>query len=369
MKPHAMLGNAHPKDLLCAALSAGHPPAAASAASIACAAPDVRPRQVTCTLYSVTFLETLGGTISGATGINNRGQTVGNSFTEGNETSFATLWNGAEVTNLGALPGGDSSAATAINNAGLVVGNTSFPSAFFRPTSWTDGRPTDLGTLADSTGNALAVNNAGLIVGFSTVANNFARATLWDHGDMIDLGTLGGSFSIARGINEAGDIVGNSSPDPSDTVQHATLWSNGAVIDLGTLGGSLSDAMAINNQGQVVGWSFTSGDSELHAVLWEGGTATDLGTLGASFSLAHAINNRGQIVGTSSTADQAGHAFIWDDGVMTDLNTVLDASAEGVIIETAFAINDAGLIAGVAAATATSPGGAVLLTPTQGPCP
>lgn len=66
----------------------------------------------------------------------------------------------------------------------------------------------------------------------------------------------------------------------------------------------------------------------------------DLGTLGGTFSSANSINNRGDIVGASTTATEAFHAVVWQDGVMYDLSP----SAEGD--SQAFDINNKGEIAG-----------------------
>jgi len=76
--------------------------------------------------YTITDLGTLGGRISWPTGLNDRGQVVGWSYTADNEFARVSRqpWQNDQhghMTDLGTL-GGSSAEATAINNHGDVVG-------------------------------------------------------------------------------------------------------------------------------------------------------------------------------------------------------------------------------------------------------
>jgi probable HAF family extracellular repeat protein len=77
-----------------------------------------------------------------------------------------------------------------------------------------------------------------------------------------------------------------------------------------------------------------------HAVVWNGTTAADRGTLGGTSSWAYAINDAGQVAGGAYfPGDADGHAIQWNGSTPTDLGTL-----KGVSV--ALAINDAGQVAG-----------------------
>ncbi len=298
--------------------------------------------------YTLVNLGTLGGSTSGANGINASGQVVGISRTSGDTAERAFLWDGTAMTDLGTL-GGDFSIAVSINASGHAVGRSSMPGGAppFRAFLWNGTTMTDLGTLGGGFSIAIAINDSGQIVGSSTLVpgNTPRHAFLWADGTMTDLGTLGGSASEAFAVNASGQAVGYSDT-PGNAARHAVRWDGETIVDLGTLGGALSVATGINASGHVVGRSrLEPGDTPFHAFLWNGTTMVDLGTLGGSFSEGWAINAGGQAVGHSSTAGGAEHAFLWHAGVMYDINTLLNASSSGWTVRRAFAINDHGQIA------------------------
>ena len=146
---------------------------------------------------------------------------------------------------------------------------------------------------------------------------------------------------------------------------HAFFWDGSTLSDLGTLGGQGSIATALNDSGHVVGMSYIPGDALVsHAVLWDGSTIRDLGTLGGTEAVALDINNNGQVVGMGRTATGDKHAFLCEGNAMIDLNSVLDDSGAGWVLEEAIAINDDGVIAGSGVHNGTSR--AFVLTPIGG---
>jgi probable HAF family extracellular repeat protein len=167
---------------------------------------------------------------------------------------------------------------------------------------------------------------------------------VWSGGTVQDLGTLGGSWSAAYAISDSGKVAGTS--ETATGSFEAFTTSGGALKSLGTLGGPSSQGFAINNAGEVAGAAQTAG-GYYHAFTWSGMSLLDLGTLGGTQSYAYGLNNDGDVVGYSYTAQGERHAFLYSNGVMLDLNNLLPILG-GWTITDAFAINDAGFIAGAA---------------------
>ncbi|MGH9454436.1 MAG: hypothetical protein ACRD2O_10765, partial [Terriglobia bacterium] len=126
-------------------------------------------------------LQDLGGTGSNlAYVINSRGQIAGQVGTADGTTFYSAVWlNGADgaVTSLGVLPGDLAGFATGLNNRGQVVGND-FNSSFdwTHGFIWQDGVMTDLNTLIPEDSNlsiisASNINDRGQISGMGTVVS------------------------------------------------------------------------------------------------------------------------------------------------------------------------------------------------------
>lgn len=194
------------------------------------------------------------------------------------------------------------------------------------------------------------LNDRGQVAGFTAIADGRHAAVFTVGGGVDVLGTLGGHTSVAYGINNAGQVTGTSYTGAGTTL-HAFLFSGGAMQDLGTLGGSMAIAYAINAAGQVAGTSY-NGSQVQRAFLQEAGTWQDLGVLGDPLSSltsgAADINAAGQVVGTSRTAGSRLHAFLYSGGTMQDLGTLGGARSN------AYGINDAGLVVGSSATSATT---------------
>ena len=148
------------------------------------------------TRYSVTSLGTLGGTVSTAYGINNRGWVTGAANLTGDQNEHPFLWRDGIMSDLGTAGGPNGSAGFPIkNNRGLVVGfaQTSTPDPLgenwtlycnlgdtlpcagtdlvLPGFAWQDGVKRLMPTLGGNNGYATGANNRGQVVGFAETAN------------------------------------------------------------------------------------------------------------------------------------------------------------------------------------------------------
>jgi probable HAF family extracellular repeat protein len=166
--------------------------------------------------YDVTVLGSLGGSSSGAWAINDSGQAAGYSYTAGNASLQAVVWNGAAPTVLGSL-GGTYNGASAINNSGQVAGYSwTAGNASQQAVVWNGTAPTVLGSLGGTNSSAAAINDSGQVVGYSTTTTG-QFGTIWNGTTAININTLltsdpSGILLLAlTGINSFGQIVGYGS--------------------------------------------------------------------------------------------------------------------------------------------------------------
>lgn len=319
-----------------------------------------------------------GPTVSNGGAISANGHYVVGSSTDGmiDPASGIPIFRAArfaqgKVTDLGTL-GGALSNASDVNNRGQVVGmaQNAIPDPFsgnrmgFPTTTrdraflWQHGVMQDIGTLGGNDAEADFINERGQIVGdafTTTVANPTTQQPtqhpfLWEDGHMRDLGSLGGTSGYPSALNNRGQVVGSMNL-VGDQTHHAFLWEQGRLTDLGTLGGDNSDALWENEVGHVVGSANRPGSSFPDAVLWKDGKLIDIGqSSGDQCSRASGINADDQVVGlASSGACGVGiHGFLWDHGKLTNLSDlVAPAAGWSDQVHAAFYINDSGAIYGV----------------------
>jgi probable HAF family extracellular repeat protein len=212
--------------------------------------------------YDVTVLGSLGGSSSGAWAINDSGQAAGASYTAGNASQQAVVWNGTAPTVLGSL-GGIGGAAYAINNSGQVAGYSyTAGNASLQAVVWNGAAPTVLGSLGGTYNGASAINNSGQVAGYSWTAGNASQqAVVWNGTAPTVLGSLGGTNSSAAAINDSGQVVGYST---TTTGQFGTIWNGTTAININTLltsdpsGILLLALTGINSFGQIVGYGSDS---------------------------------------------------------------------------------------------------------------
>ena len=272
--------------------------------------------------YFVVNLGTpLGGTIAGASSINNIGWTVGGAYQTGNTSEHAELWVGAPM-DLGTLGGPNSNVAWPNKNNTLEIAGIAETAQ------------------ADPLGESWSCSAF-----FPTVTHQVCLGFVWQGGVMTALPTLGGNNGYAAGINNLGQVVGwaeNTFHDPTCVAPQvlqfeAVVWEPGS----GNMhqrtpypGDPDSSATAINDQGQVIGISGTCDNavgefSAAHALLWDHGTPISLGSLGGvAWNTPTAISDRGEVVGFSDLpGDESGqsnyNAFLWTRSTgMVNLKTL-----------------------------------------------
>jgi probable HAF family extracellular repeat protein len=219
-------------------------------------------------------------------------------------------------------PGGaftvHSSDATGINDRGQIVGNTSSPRFRQEAFLWTERREMiPLGTLGGDFSMASDINNFGHVVGQSSTAEGDTHAFLWTPGrGMRDLGALnepGFTFSQSAGINDLVRVTGLTTT-PDSEFGHAFLWSprrGMEDLDAGSED-TASQGQELNETGKIVG-AFSIGESPIHAAVWQRGRPRlDLTAGSPLFSAARAINNPGTIVGfVSDENGEFSRATVW----------------------------------------------------------
>jgi probable HAF family extracellular repeat protein len=290
-------------------------------------------------------LGTLGGNHSAAYWINDRGQVAGFALnnipdpysffdfgilgsSNGTQTRSFLWEKGKKMRDLGTLGGPDAFVGI-LNERGQIVGSSytnGTPNSNNGPNClpnvptqdpffWEKGKMIDIGTLGGNCGGAAFINNHGQVVGTSDLKGDVIyHPFFWENGQKIqDLGTFGGDTGVAESLNDAGEAVGVAD-FPGNQVHDAFLWKKGKMKDLGNLG-KTSHAYNINSRGQIVGGSRINDAGEIHAFLWENGAMVDLNTLipaGSPLQLTFgfSINDGGEIEGTGVLSNGDQHAYV-----------------------------------------------------------
>jgi len=238
---------------------------------------------------SATLLSTpagYGSTYIRAMGINDGGQVVGiaspGKAVRWDANGVPTLLNGAGAESYG-------TGANGINNLGQVVGEDygGMPNGEVGAIRWAaDGSAMSLGQVSGHvTTRSVAYNisDAGQAVGYARFADVGDRAVRWDAGGAATL--LGvvpgqGGYSIANGVNDAGQVVGEAL-FAGGTL--AVRWgADGSGTRLGDLPGhdtQLSQAWGVTDGGLVGGYAYLADLGDLganRAVIWDAGGAPSM---------------------------------------------------------------------------------------------
>ena len=235
--------------------------------------------------------------------INDAGVVVGSANAGGTDLGHAVVWSDGSVQDLGTLGTGAFSEAWGINNLGQVVGwsdtNGGSGLTAVHGFLYTQARGlVDLTPQSDS-GSAYDINDAGQVTGYRTALGGY-HAFRWQQGAMEDLGVLPDfAHSFGRALNASGQVAGNATSASGNSEHLFRSLEGGGLQDLGGQG-EHNVAFGINASGDVVG---TRGQSATRAVLYtDAGGLQDLDTfidpsLGWVLLGAHDVNDSGQIIG------------------------------------------------------------------------
>ncbi|MGZ5201098.1 MAG: hypothetical protein ACXWC4_15120 [Telluria sp.] len=256
--------------------------------------------------------------------INNRGLICG--FLSSNA---GYCYSHGKVTQLVPLPGDTWAIPSGLNDRGQVVGYSYSQDGPRHAVVFVDGAAQPLPVSSHLYSVANDINNFGQIVGGLSDVQDESLAYLLTRGTVRLLGTLGGPRRIdfANSINDHGQIVGavsqpNTPPEPGHQV--AFLYENGAMRALPTPAGHTSVANKINSHGQIVGFTqvYNGGINGTRAVLWD---KHRMKTLLDRVADARDINIRGQVVGGYLTVF-GGYLYEPGKGAR-DLNDLIDPAS------------------------------------------
>lgn len=182
------------------------------------------------------------------------------------------------------------------------------------------------------------INQHGVVAGRAQGPDRTWHAVLWENGTLHDLGNLGFAFNEAVALNDDGIVVGNARPSecltcvdggPRDT--HPWKWDRDGLVQIDVQKPSIGTLLTdVNNLGQVSGHTAAYGSrfSSGEAFIWKDGETTWLGTRWTSAhphnppnptkSSAFAINDAGMVAGSISFYGQEEHPAVWSDGQWLD---------------------------------------------------
>jgi len=257
-----------------------------------------------------------------------------------------------------------------INDDGVVVGQE-FESidkpGDHRPVVWRDGEPEELPNLDGDTsgarGSASCINNDGVIAGY-VQDGDFSQAVRWIDGVAEALPDApAGSALQVRGLNENGTILASIRTGESGLVRTFGLWRDDEVTLIEFPEEVTEEYIvlpqALNGRDETLFISYNGFDDSF-SFITDGETTTVLDGRDDGFtSIAADLNDASTVVG-QTYKDEASRAARWNEGELVDLNNLISAGA-GLTLTSASAINNAGLIAGMATDEDDTPHGYLLI--------
>jgi probable HAF family extracellular repeat protein len=272
--------------------------------------------------------------------------------TDGKGTFLPALWSNGVVTRR--QDPDAKGAAYDVNDTGVAVGSVT-GHGFSHAAMWTTANQlVDLGGLFQSDdSHILGINASGDCAMVAIVDDNgqTGQRSFFAHGctNPQNIGQIGGNYTFVTGINASGQMAGYSQLSVTSTDQRAYLWTNGTMQLLGVCRNMTSSgSLGLNDSGHVVGFCSANNSQVFSGFYYDGTQMIKIGTLGGTQSEAFAINNSEVIVGRSQISSGKWHAFVLDRGAVPhplhDLQTMLDSSGAGWVLDKAIDINASGVI-------------------------
>jgi probable HAF family extracellular repeat protein len=236
--------------------------------------------------YSFSSLDFPAGghasTVDNATPrINDRGQIVGGYVDVQGEKTHGFLFDNGSFTTID-LPGTDGlgTIVSGINNRGQIIGQ-SFGGAFWRTFLYCRGEFT---TIDPFPGATRWINDKGQIVGDRQLEG--LGGFIYDGGEVTTI-DLSSDEGTVRAINDRGQIVGGT--------PQGFVYDDGEFTPIRFPDARFTLATGINDRGQIVGWYEKDGPAR--GFLYERGNFSTIEFPGAGGTYPTGINNGGQIVG------------------------------------------------------------------------
>lgn len=236
---------------------------------------------------------------------------------------------------------------SALTVAGLLAVSAALP-------AWADAPQyaiTDLGVVSGATySQAFSISADGDTIVGRSLGTQY-QAFSWTQGSgMVALANLvGRNYAVANAVNDGGTIVGTSTTTAFGSGALPVVWKNGAVTQLAMpTGQTVGRANDINNNGIAVG-SVGSGVSEIATIYdTNAGTSTRITALSAQGSFmqtAFSINNAGVIVGAGTSTGSQTVILSYDSvsGVMTEIAPLPYAGFNSSL---AYTVSNSGYVGG-----------------------
>jgi len=247
-----------------------------------------------------------------------------------------------------------------INDDGVVVGLEYEPDgerSTTRPVVWRDGEPVELpnldGDTAGARGVATCINNDG-VIGGSVQHGDDSQAVLWidDVAQPLSDGPEGRVTGVHR-VNDSGTVLASwAAPvTPQGFGRAYGLWrgDDATVLNVPEEAAELlTAAVSLNGNDEVLFNAYTvSSFDQTFFFITDGETTSVVDNREDGFgSITADFNDAGVVVG-NIYADETARAARWEDGKVADLNDLIAADS-GLTLTYANAINNAGMIAGLA---------------------